>query len=601
VRSKVGEIVAKQESHSNSGSQLVEMQGTLRLSYPMLPDLGCLLSSVAIEGCVGKVMFQYLPQDMVNAWKKCLAPSRPVRIKIDCYHTLVNFECDGIVSSITETPQYSEIFLVFHQLAPVQAMMLKQAVISASASDSGLPAVSAPAAPPAPLKQMPPESAGPLTPLPANKVYAVPVSFAAPPLKPVDPPVPATVLRSDVPSYVPPKPGGPDKPRNILEAFKSPPSAPPADPAAAAPPPQSAPKPPDFSAPPPPPPDRRESAMPAASVPPPPPVYRPVQPMPPAPMNQAPVPANGMAAPRPMMPPQYPPPMPPSAPKSNASMQSVQPGTNQAGRKKIGMVLVQMGYINPVQLDDAARQARMKGEKIGRFLVRSGLIGADVMCRALALQSGLPMTDLNDLEMTEDLTKLFSYSTMMRHGFVPFDESRDMICIAVANPLSTPTIRDLEQSASKKIEVFLGREDLILKYLNKIRAQQQVVPRRFIRYDLQTTLTYQYCTRFGVACEEGPQQGTTLNISEGGLLMEGPASSLGKPDELLRRGTCVNINIPFTPPQEIKALCRLKAVQERSGGWLIGLEMLDISTEDKRRLKELCVRALLTKMPPKRG
>jgi hypothetical protein len=593
---RLGEIVAKQASHSNSGSQLVEMQGTLRLSYPMLPDLGCLLSSVALEGCVGKVMFQYLPQDMVNAWKKCLAPRRPVRIKIDCYHTLVNFECDGIVSSISETPQYSEIFLVFHQLAPVQAMMLKQAVISASASDSGLPAVSAPGAP-APLKQMPPESAGPLTPLPANKVYAVPVSFAAPPLKPVDPPVPATVLRSDVPSYVPPKP---EKPRNILEAFKSPPSAPPADDAVpAAPPPQSAPLPPrDLNAPPPPP-DRREAAAPV----PPAPVYRPVQPpMPPAAMPQAPIPGNGIAAPRPMIPPHYQqPPLPPSAPKSNASMQSVQPGQNQAGRKKIGMVLVQMGYINPVQLDDAARQARMKGEKIGRFLVRSGLIGADVMCRALALQSSMPMTDLNDLEMSDELTKLFSYSTMMRHGFVPFDESRDMICIAVANPLSTPTIRDLEQSANKKIEVFLGREDLILKYLNKIRAQQQVVPRRFIRYDLQTALTYQYCTRFGVACEEGPQQGTTLNISEGGLLMEGPASSLGKPDELLRRGTCVNISIPFTPPQEIKALCRLKAVQERSGGWLIGLEMLDISTEDKRRLKELCVRALLTKIPNKRS
>lgn len=321
--------------------------------------------------------------------------------------------------------------------------------------------------------------------------------------------------------------------------------------------------------------------------------------MPPyAPPQMPPMPQPRQFAPMPPLPG-----IPADAPPPMHGMQAPQlsqPSQNSAGKKRIGVVLVQMGYISAVQLDDAARQARMKGERIGRYLVRSGMVAPDVMCRALALQSGLPMTDLSDLEVPEELTKIFSYSTMMRHGFVPFDESREMICIAVANPLSPPVMRELEQSSGRKIEVFLGREDLILKHLNKIRSQQQVVPRRFIRYDLHTAVTYQYCTRFGAACEEGPQQGMTVNISEGGLLMEGPASMLGKPDDLLRRGTCVNITIPFTPPVEIHALCRLKAIQERKDGWLIGLEMLDISAEDKRRLKELCVRALLTRIPSRR-
>lgn len=46
---------------SPGSSQLVEMQGILRLASPGLPDLGCLLMELRPDGCVVSVMFPSCP------------------------------------------------------------------------------------------------------------------------------------------------------------------------------------------------------------------------------------------------------------------------------------------------------------------------------------------------------------------------------------------------------------------------------------------------------------------------------------------------------------------------------------------------------------
>lgn len=291
--------------------------------------------------------------------------------------------------------------------------------------------------------------------------------------------------------------------------------------------------------------------------------------------------------------PEYLPPAPPPPPAP--------PADPYRGRR-LGEVLVHMGKLQDGEVEGLVKSARMASERLGRFLLREGRISPAELCRALALQSGLPMTDLEDAEIPEVLLKLFAQSTMLRYEFLPFDESQQMLCIATANPIPPQILHDLERQAKRKIEVFLAQEDLVLKELDKIRPKVKRQERKHMRYEVALPIAYQFCNRLGRAAEETLYHGQTIDISEGGFLCEGNTPKLITPEDLMRRGICVRLTVSKYPI-EVRALCSLRFIknrEEEEGGaqdlpfpWVFGTQVLEISEEDKRKLKEICVQVAM--------
>lgn len=291
--------------------------------------------------------------------------------------------------------------------------------------------------------------------------------------------------------------------------------------------------------------------------------------------------------------PEYLPPAPPPPPA---------PPADPYRGHRLGEVLVQMGKLEAGEIEGLVKSARMASERLGRFLLREGRISPAELCRALALQSGLPMTDLEDAEIPEGLIKLFAQSTMLRYEFLPFDESQQMLCIATANPIPPQILHDLERQAKRKIEVFLAQEDLVLQELDKIRPKVKRQERKHMRYEVALPIAYQFCNRLGRAAEETLYHGQTIDISEGGFLCEGNTPQLITPEDLMRRGICVRLTVSKYPI-EVRALCSLRFIknrEEEDGGaqglpfpWVFGTQVLEISEEDKRKLKEICVQVAM--------
>lgn len=267
--------------------------------------------------------------------------------------------------------------------------------------------------------------------------------------------------------------------------------------------------------------------------------------------------------------------------------------------KKIGEVLIHMGWLSSERVEEAVTQAHNKGEKLGRYLIRVGWVTPDVLCRALALQSGLPMTDLDGIDFSENLRKIFSYAVMLQHTFVPFDEAKNFICIATASPLKPGTVKNLETLCNKRVEVFLAQEDLIVKQLDMMQNKNKRRPRKYIRYSVSLPVRYQYCSRLGTPAEQIIYDGETVDISEGGLLIEGSPTTLGTLDDLRRRGICVRISINIDSG-EVVAICQLRALRNKPGGpashprWMIGLEVVEASVDCRRRLKEVCIKSAMS-------
>lgn len=547
---------------SSYGSQLVEMQGSFKLSYPMLPELGCLLTELAENGCRGQILFKFVPDAVARSWKRCLGPNRPVRIRIEGHPVVGTVQLDCIVNRVQDTKDATNVELWFNQLTPGQSAQMKQV-----AENAGVKPIQPVGAPQMPILVSgdPNEPAAPNAPPrpPANARAGIAIGKMPPPPPPpppklpprppsavnAQPPKPATAPVASVPQQHPVKPVTPPAP--VVE-----------------------------------PPPRIQEAPVVAKAP-------EIQAPPPAPASEAPAQTENTAedevARMPTASLEITPPAPEALRPKNAA--DLEKPARPKG--KLGDILIQMGKLTAEQVEEAVSESRARHEKVGRHMLRENLITPDVLCRALALQSGLPMTDLSDLELSQNLARLFPHTLMLRHGFIPFDENASFVCIGASNPLHGTTIAELERIAQRKIEVFLAREDYILQHIGTLRGRQADVPRRHIRYDIALPVMYQFCTRLGSPVEIKQHEGFTINISEGGMLVNGSKAQVGSVQDILRKGLCLSVVLAFNTPQEIRCICRVKSIREADAGWQIGMQLVDTTEDDRRRLKELCVKALM--------
>lgn len=261
--------------------------------------------------------------------------------------------------------------------------------------------------------------------------------------------------------------------------------------------------------------------------------------------------------------------------------------------KKLGEVLVQMGKLTAEQVDEAVKLAKETGERLGQCLIRWDVVQPDVICRALSIQTGLPMTVLDEDAMPKNLSRIFPLPLMMHHGFVPFDESAAVLCVAACSPLDAETIKELEKISRKVIEVFVAREDQLARQLQWQRIRVKTRSRRHVRFKKQLEVSYQFCSREGVRTDKLVHQGRTLDMSLGGFLIDGPQPNMGDPGKLMLHGLYVNVCLK-AEDGEIWAICEVRELRlelkDEQTRWLMGVEMVDMNAEYKPRLISLCGR-----------
>ena len=266
--------------------------------------------------------------------------------------------------------------------------------------------------------------------------------------------------------------------------------------------------------------------------------------------------------------------------------------------KKLGEILKELGKIGDEQISEAYSSTRSLGEKFGRYLLRSGWISPIDLCSALSLQSGLPMVDLAEIETSPDLAAMFSYLTMLRYEFIPFQDTPDQLCIAAAHLIPPRMLVELEQRCGKRVKVFLGEDDLIMKALYALQPSKERKLRRQKRYKLSVPITFRFFNRQQGLVADQSYFGKTVDVSEAGFM-------LTTSEDLKRRGTCVHVQFSL-PPENVTALCSIRYIKEnhledkKEMPWIVGLQVMDMTPEYRTQLKEICVRASMWNLKDRR-
>ena len=139
-------------------------------------------------------------------------------------------------------------------------------------------------------------------------------------------------------------------------------------------------------------------------------------------------------------------------------------------RKQIllGELLHKMGVISDDQLNEALKEHKKSGEKLGQILVKKGFVTSSALIDSLCIQLGInkihPKKDLIDRALLNQANE--SYFRKKRVVPLRLDKEKRILMVVMEDPTDSETIGDLQKMFNAAIEPAIcpsGETELLLK------------------------------------------------------------------------------------------------------------------------------------------
>ena len=113
-------------------------------------------------------------------------------------------------------------------------------------------------------------------------------------------------------------------------------------------------------------------------------------------------------------------------------------------RRKLGQVLVDLGYMSDDQLWDVLEeQNQSPGELIGQVAIRMGFVTDSQVTEALAEQHGMPVVNLAETNIPPKVLELVPETMAAVYKIVPISMKDNVLTVAMANPGNVAALDDL--------------------------------------------------------------------------------------------------------------------------------------------------------------
>jgi general secretion pathway protein E len=134
-------------------------------------------------------------------------------------------------------------------------------------------------------------------------------------------------------------------------------------------------------------------------------------------------------------------------------------------RKSLGQLLVERGLLPADDLEKALALQKERPDRLGKILVDLGFVSQQTLYSVLSEQLGIPRVDPEELgEIPVEASKV-TPSFLRQFLLYPFRSEDGRVLVAMADPLDADNIRALEQLMERRVEVRLASEAEILKAL----------------------------------------------------------------------------------------------------------------------------------------
>jgi len=129
------------------------------------------------------------------------------------------------------------------------------------------------------------------------------------------------------------------------------------------------------------------------------------------------------------------------------------PTRDLGARRRLGDVIVELGFASRAEVEAAAEHGRMNGVPMGKVLVDSGVMDPGHLARALAERNGLPYVDLSVFQWDRGAASLIAMSQVRRDRALPiaFLGERRLL-VAIPDPANVVALDDIVMATGYEVK-----------------------------------------------------------------------------------------------------------------------------------------------------
>lgn len=155
---------------------------------------------------------------------------------------------------------------------------------------------------------------------------------------------------------------------------------------------------------------------------------------------------------------------PPQKSKS-AGMRRTVKDQSGAGKLKIGELLSKAGYITAHQFEEAKKEQKKTGERLGRILIKMGAIERDTIANFLSRMHNYTMVTIEQESPSQEAMDLLPYETAKQFLAFPLRVAGNTLQITMAEPTDSVEVEELQNIVGKGLNVCVSTaKDIIESY-----------------------------------------------------------------------------------------------------------------------------------------
>jgi len=131
-------------------------------------------------------------------------------------------------------------------------------------------------------------------------------------------------------------------------------------------------------------------------------------------------------------------------------------GYKRINKKFIGDLLIERGVVNKSQLEEAMIYQREKGGLLGEALMQLKHASEEDIAQALTSQYGFPYLPLANYEIEQEVVSAVSADMCNKFCLIPIDKIGASLTLAMANPLNTDAIEEVEVVTHCSVQTFVS-------------------------------------------------------------------------------------------------------------------------------------------------
>jgi type IV pilus assembly protein PilB len=159
-----------------------------------------------------------------------------------------------------------------------------------------------------------------------------------------------------------------------------------------------------------------------------------------------------------------------------------------SGGRRIGQVLVDLGFLADDQLSEVLDEAKGAGQPTGQVAISRGLITEEQLLQALAEQHGLMLVDLEETKPQEEAVAIVPQTMATVYKVLPLALEDNVLTVAIGDPNSSRALDDLRNFlgvkevqpvlappktiAAATAKAYAGKEESILDIIHRLEEDE---------------------------------------------------------------------------------------------------------------------------------